>query len=216
MHWRKSANNMQRGLKTLAGNCAKRAFPRMMPVRILCLFAMIAASGCYRSSGESNDDTDQTEYPDASNTDRTVYPVASDTEPPASDTEQATDGDIGDTNQVVDQEYDQGVYHCCAKGQGTSCCEGYEQGMCFEYGGIYGDCIEQGEEYEAKVICARCCDGLERAEEMVVTDDDWTEQGYLVGCGPSGAPPSIGICVDCNDGLCGPGENVCICPEDCS
>ncbi len=154
---------------------------------------LCALSGCYRQTGkddgEPGDGTDST-------------------------TQSAT-GDSSETGYVEGQEYDQGVYHCCAKGDGSSCCDEYDTGMCFEYGGLYEDCIPQGGEYEGKVICAHCCAGLERAEEMVVTDEDWTEAGYPVGCGPSNAPPSMGICVQCGDGQCGARENVCICPEDC-
>ncbi len=110
-------------------------------------------------------------------------------------------------------EYEDGVYHCCAEGQGTDCCGGYDQGMCFEYGGIYGACIEAGELIEGKVICAFCCDDMLMAEPMVETDEVF--DGYPEGCGPGETPPSILICVDCGDGVCGQGENRCICPEDC-
>lgn len=157
---------------------------------MIVLGVLSAASGCYRQVGEDDGE-------------------------PGDDTDSSTQG-VSETSYEEGQAYDQGVYRCCAKGEGTGCCEGYETGMCFEYGGLYRDCIPQGEEYEGKVICAHCCAGLERAEAMIVTDEDWTEAGYPAGCGPSDAPPSMGICVDCGDGRCGAGENICICPEDCS
>jgi hypothetical protein len=156
----------------------------------LLLFAVL---GCYRQTGQ-----DEGEGHDG--TDSSTQSAAGDS------------SDIGDTEG---QEYDQGVYHCCAKGEGTSCCDGYEQGMCFEYGGVYGECVPPGAEYEAKVICAHCCAGLDMVEAMIVTDEDWSEAGYPPGCGPSDAPPSLVLCVDCGDGQCGAGENRCICPEDC-
>jgi hypothetical protein len=113
-------------------------------------------------------------------------------------------------------EYDQGVYHCCAKGDGTDCCEGYKQGMCFQYGGIYKDCIPEGENIGRKVICSLCCKGFSPHEIQIVTEDKTTYEGYAEGCGSSGAPPDIQVCVACGNGVCGPGENLCICPEDCT
>jgi hypothetical protein len=110
-------------------------------------------------------------------------------------------------------EYDDGVYHCCADGDGTACCDGYEQGMCFQYGGVYEGCVPAGGEIEGKVICALCCDGLVEREPMVETTQVF--DGYPEGCGPGPAPPSILVCVACGDGVCGEGENRCVCPEDC-
>jgi hypothetical protein len=86
--------------------------------------------------------------------------------------------------------------------------------MCDEYGGIYGACIGDGEEYEGKVICAFCCDGLTQMEPMIETDEVFKD--YPPGCGPAKAPPSIVVCVACGDGKCGPGENRCVCPADCA
>jgi hypothetical protein len=110
-------------------------------------------------------------------------------------------------------EYDDGVYHCCAEGDGTGCCDGYEQGMCFEYGGIYGECIEQGEMLEAKVLCAFCCEGLEFLEPMEESIEDCGDH-YPEGCCPS-ATPSLFYCAACGDGDCAAGENHCNCPQDC-
>ena len=106
-------------------------------------------------------------------------------------------------------EYRAGPYLCCAKGQGTECCPSENQGLCFEYGGLYGACRSEGEEYEGKVICAHCCAGLTpvTASDVVSVEDAGLE------CG--GAPPSILRCVRCGDGTCGVGENRCNCPADC-
>jgi len=105
----------------------------------------------------------------------------------------------GDRTQV-------GVYSCCAKGEDTACCAGAKQGMCFQYGGIYGDCRKEGEQLEAKVICSHCCEGLTRVS--IVEKDD-------AGACVSSAPPSLFVCIGCGDGVCGAGENACNCPSDC-
>lgn len=110
-------------------------------------------------------------------------------------------------------EYDDGVYHCCAEGDGTACCEGYEPGMCFEYGGIYGVCGQPGEEREAKVICGLCCPGLTMVSQAIETTAAFST--FPEGCGPGPAPFSLLVCVACGDGVCGDGENPCRCPEDC-
>jgi len=105
--------------------------------------------------------------------------------------------------------YRQGPYLCCAKGDGIGCCAGEQQGFCYEYGGLYQSCREEGEEYEGKVICAHCCQGLERvaSAEVISTDGAPPECSY--------APPSLLRCVRCGDGTCGVGENACNCPADC-
>lgn len=108
-----------------------------------------------------------------------------------------------------------GPYRCCAEGTGTACCEGTPQGTCFEHGGLYGACRAAGEQYEAKVICARCCEGLEHRGILepgnrVGPDVD----GLPDGC-DAPAPPSLRVCIRCGDGTCGPGENFCNCPADC-
>jgi len=109
----------------------------------------------------------------------------------------------GDNDSKDTGGWEDGVYHCCDEGEGTSC---------FEYGGVYHACREAGEEFEAKIECALCCDGLTRAEPLMETDD--VLDGYPKGCGPV-APPSVFVCVACGDGTCGAGENRCVCPEDC-
>ena len=108
-------------------------------------------------------------------------------------------------------EYYNGIYLCCAKGDGTSCCDEYDGG-CDQYGGVYGDCIGAGDEFDGKVFCAFRCEGLEVEEPQVETTEVF--EAYTKGCGP-GAPMSVVICVACDDGVCGPGENWCICPNDC-
>jgi hypothetical protein len=98
------------------------------------------------------------------------------------------------------------------KAKESSCCDGYEQGACFKYGGVYGSCNAAGVGFDAKIECALCCDGLTRATPMIETDDAF--DGYPKGCGPT-APPSWFVCIACGDGKCGAGENRCECPEDC-
>ena len=110
--------------------------------------------------------------------------------------------------------YTDGVYECCAEGEGEECCSRSEDDLCFEYGGLYGECIDQGQEIEGKVICGICCPGMTAAEPMVETEEQI--DGYPEGCGPSETPPSLLVCIACGDGLCREGENRCNCPEDCS
>jgi hypothetical protein len=109
-----------------------------------------------------------------------------------------------------------GVYRCCLEGQGTSCCTGQPQGRCFAYGGLYEACREQGEEYEGKVICAHCCEGLTRGALLEPGDAVAPElDGLPAGCDDV-APPSLGVCIACGDGACLAGENFCNCPADCA
>lgn len=122
----------------------------------------------------------------------------------------ASESDAGDFEMF-------GVYRCCAPGAGTRCCAGTPSGTCFESGGIYGRCRNEGESFEAKSTCARCCDGLEALDtastpgNAVPSQDD----GLPDGCDFAGLD-SVKICGACGDGKCGPGESFCNCPRDCS
>jgi len=100
-----------------------------------------------------------------------------------------------------------GVYTCCAQGEGTDCCFGIARGLCFTYGGSAGRCLEEGEEFDAKDICAGCCAGLSKVHPGSLADGGTECQ--------STAPPSVFICVRCGDGVCGDFENRCSCPADC-
>jgi len=112
----------------------------------------------------------------------------------------------GSADGAADGRYSQGVYTCCAKGEGIGCCPPESlpdpsigrTATCFSYGGVYDDCVPEGEELEAKVICAICCPGLTRLEAC--------EQPL----------PSVFVCGACGNGVCGPGESACNCPADCS
>ena len=111
-----------------------------------------------------------------------------------------------------DGSFEDGVYHCCAPGEGTACCDGYEQGMCFKFGGIYEQCIEAGETVSGKVICALCCDGLAEVSDLIVSEDP-------VAADPDGcawnAPVDLLLCLPCGNGICDDKENRCNCPSDC-
>jgi hypothetical protein len=113
----------------------------------------------------------------------------------------------GDAAYVEGEPYLQGVYRCCAKGEGRACC-GEMTGKCFEYGGAIGECSAEGETVEAKEICTHCCAGLTRAE--ISAPAATTGECESVG------PPSLFVCVHCGDGVCSEDENVCNCDEDCS
>jgi hypothetical protein len=112
----------------------------------------------------------------------------------------------GSEAYVEGSAYWQGEYLCCARGDELGCCEGQET-ECYEYGGIYRDCIREGEEYEGKVMCGHCCGELRRLGPMAIRDDSGNCQ--------INAPLSLGVCAACGNGICGPGENSCTCPEDC-
>ena len=73
------------------------------------------------------------------------------------------------------------------------------------FGGAYGRCLQEGEELEAKVIGALCCEGLERIG---------LEHPTANGCA-SDEPPSLFVCAACGDGTCGRSENSCNCEADC-
>jgi len=109
----------------------------------------------------------------------------------------------------------EGVYRCCAIDAGTTCCAGVAAGLCSTYGGVYGACRAEGMELEAKIICARCCEGLTRAEPLIVGERDPPEVDRLApGCDFAGTDGMF-VCVRCGDGICGIGENRCNCPADC-
>jgi hypothetical protein len=111
---------------------------------------------------------------------------------------------------AASDSYMQGVYTCCAAGDGTNCCSGIRQGLCFRYGGIYGQCIGEGDVFDGKVVCAFCCPPLESRAAVAPPGDNpgasCQERRLLV---------SLLVCVRCGDGRCGPGENDCNCPLDC-
>ncbi|GMU03075.1 hypothetical protein KH5H1_71960 [Corallococcus caeni] len=72
-------------------------------------------------------------------------------------------------------------------------------------GGPYDGCRQEGEELNAKVIGATCCEGLTRIE-----DTQYRDGGV---CEP--VPPDLKVCTRCGNGQCGPGESPCNCPQDC-
>jgi hypothetical protein len=110
--------------------------------------------------------------------------------------------------------YHDGIYTCCAKGEGLACCPpdslpdagSGKEATCFKYGGVLGDCVPAGGQLEGKDICALCCGSLERIDNSAPD-----AQG---NCQPTN-PPSVLICAACGDGMCGVGENRCNCPADC-
>ncbi len=129
----------------------------------------------------------------------------------------SVDGSVDASADAATVAYETvGPYRCCAEGTGLGCCEGTRQGTCFKYGGIYDACRAAGETYEGKVICARCCDGLERADTLVPGNQDPPEADHLPeGCDFGKDLGSTKVCIRCGDGTCGPGENFCNCPADC-
>lgn len=106
-------------------------------------------------------------------------------------------------------EYWDGPYRCCEQSLGTDCCASEKTGFCYKYGGIYGACRREGEEYEGKITCAHCCAGLTAVSASDIVSSD----GGRELC--SDPPPSVLRCVYCGDGTCGIGESRCNCPQDC-
>ena len=65
-------------------------------------------------------------------------------------------------------------------------------------------CVPEGEGFESFETDGMCCPGL------VPVQDCFYEAG---GCACPNCP--CFVCTACGDGVCGMGENVCNCPEDC-
>ena len=65
-------------------------------------------------------------------------------------------------------------------------------------------CVPEGKGFESFETDGVCCPGL------VPVDDCFYEDG---GCACPNCP--CFVCTACGNGQCGPGENVCNCPEDC-
>jgi hypothetical protein len=74
--------------------------------------------------------------------------------------------------------------------------------------GHKGPCTPEGELIAVKEPDPRCCGGAQWIQNVSPTDDG--------GACTWGSPVDIQICVRCGDHICGPGENVCNCPSDCS
>jgi hypothetical protein len=80
-------------------------------------------------------------------------------------------------------------------------------------------CVGLGDEYFAKEDGAECCDGLRavsREDGIWKGTTPYPGTDYPPGCGPTGAPPDLMVCLACGDGACGDDENYCNCPDDCA
>lgn len=68
-----------------------------------------------------------------------------------------------------------------------------------------GQCVPEGDQYvEFEEPDAECCEGLVPRALSGPVDGECV----VIPCG-------CFVCVSCPDGECGPGEDICICPEDC-
>lgn len=76
-------------------------------------------------------------------------------------------------------------------------------------------CTPLGGTYSAHDRGASCCDDLTNYNLMVEPSDSYEGDDLPEGCGVSGTPPDIMVCIECGDGVCGEGEHFCNCPEDC-
>lgn len=137
--------------------------------------------------------------------------------PPIAPADDGAPNDGGPSDADTQQPFETiGSYRCCAPNTGTACCTDAPAGTCFEYGGTYKTCRNEGERYEAKSICARCCDGLEALDSIAPGRDVPPEaDGLPDGCDFVGLD-SVKICARCGDGVCGLGESFCNCPADCA
>lgn len=89
------------------------------------------------------------------------------------------------------------------EGRPHDLCEGAWQ--CKEGRCAWACCVSEGGRVPGPVSDRSCCPGL------VPVAADWLdEQGACAGF------VGAAVCTRCGDRQCGPGENVCNCPEDCS
>ena len=65
------------------------------------------------------------------------------------------------------------------------------------------ECIPEGGTVPLIPDYPDCCEGLTLIDQAIYIDG---------GCIPVGGQ---GVCTFCGDGICGLGENLCNCPEDC-
>jgi hypothetical protein len=88
---------------------------------------------------------------------------------------------------------------------GTECVSLFHNGSFSKYVRV-GD-VQEGEVFESFGSGKICAPGLTAAVWKMKASDG-------AGCAQPRCP--CHICVKCPDGICGEGENDCICPEDCS
>ena len=72
---------------------------------------------------------------------------------------------------------------------------------------IKQECIEEGEIFsvdEHPDFIPQCCTDLESTQKYEIIDNE-CERSF-----------DLAVCINCDNGECGPGENKCNCPEDCS
>ena len=80
------------------------------------------------------------------------------------------------------------------------------------------NCHVEGKEWNGRFSAfgEACCDGLMSVDPWQPTDSGSNDPGLPAGCQFSTAPPGSKVCIRCGDRICGPGENRCVCPEDCN
>jgi hypothetical protein len=142
-------------------------------------------------------------------------------------------GTRADGEASADDTYMDGIYTCCGKNAGLTCCTadagllGYEllpdgniithgdrpgstEANCFQYGGVINECTAEGDFLDRHDTCAICCPGL-------TPIDAWCGDGPCVETDSGDPPPlpSMKYCARCGDGQCGAGESHRNCPHDC-
>jgi hypothetical protein len=168
-------------------------------------FALLGPAACNSSTPEDHPSTEDSGSYDSG--------------PPA-DRDLEGDAQV-DAEDRSEGSYRQGVYLCCGEGKGRSCCppemlpdpDAGRLALCFQYGGVRGECVAHGGWLEAKDICSICCPGLERVPSLVPAPDGPIRVG-TANCEPSSYASVFG-CTPCGNGTCDDAENECNCPKDC-
>jgi hypothetical protein len=77
-------------------------------------------------------------------------------------------------------------------------------------------CVSSHLEYFAKELNAARREGLKGISREDGINLNYPGDEYPEGCGPTGAPPDLLVCLPCGNGVCDPEENRCNCGADCS
>jgi len=71
------------------------------------------------------------------------------------------------------------------------------------------ECVKEGEGRCSPCGCRNCCSGLVSRESVHPYRNETTNEVVCL------ENMTAYVCVECGDGICGQGEDWCICPEDC-
>ncbi len=88
---------------------------------------------------------------------------------------------------------------------GDMMCDPWENPCNCQYDCGDGECVLEGQMFEGIYEFSPCCNDLEPITYAEVSE---TGDCMFVNC-------LCFVCANCGNGMCGPGENYCNCPEDC-